>query len=216
MIPAPLVFVDANVLFSRTLRDWICLLALHSACTAYDLRWSEDVLAEWMYRLRRRNPGHTDQAIGGRRRELEAAFPAAMVRGYDPATVPELADPHDRHVLAAALHGRADMLVTDDREARFPDAVHHRLDVYTADEFLMWVAESHAGLVTPVLYQQLDYYHRNAIVTGGRSANDLVVALRKARAHRFAGHLERLLADPGASAPAPPGTATPTLPPRTP
>ncbi len=188
------MFVDANVLFSRTLRDWICLLALHSACTAYDLRWSEDVLAEWMYRLRRRNPGHTDQAIAGRRRELEASFPAAMVRGYDPASVPEPADPHDRHVLAAALHGRADMLVTDDRRARLSHAAHDRLDVCSADEFLTWVAEVHADLVPPVLHQQLDYYNRNAIVTGGRSADDLVVALRKAGAHRFAAHLERLLA----------------------
>ncbi|MEU8071757.1 hypothetical protein AB0B20_18585 [Micromonospora sp. NPDC049151] len=47
MIPsASLVFLDANVLYSRTLRDWISLLALEGDCTVFDLRYSEDVLSE--------------------------------------------------------------------------------------------------------------------------------------------------------------------------
>ncbi|MFG1775337.1 hypothetical protein ACGFIR_18670 [Micromonospora sp. NPDC049051] len=32
---APLVFLDANILYSRTLRDWISLLSLESDCLAY-------------------------------------------------------------------------------------------------------------------------------------------------------------------------------------
>lgn len=123
MIPVPpLAFLDANILFSRTLRDWISLLALECQCTVYDLRWSEDVLAEWIYKLRRKNPNHSDQVIGNRRRELEAAFPDRTVRGYTPTSVPAVNDPNDRHVLAAAVHGEVDILVAADLRAGFKSA----------------------------------------------------------------------------------------------
>jgi hypothetical protein len=47
VLPVPLtVFVDANVLYSRCLRDWLVLMALDSQHTVYRLRWSEAVLAE--------------------------------------------------------------------------------------------------------------------------------------------------------------------------
>ena len=72
-------------------------------------------------------------------------------------------------MLAAALHEPVDVLVTDNRDG-FPDSVvQDRLDVHTPDEFLCWVADTHATLVRPVLLQQLDHYRKNAIVTGGRS-----------------------------------------------
>ncbi|MEV5818145.1 putative toxin-antitoxin system toxin component, PIN family [Micromonospora haikouensis] len=168
MIPSsPLVFLDANVLYSRTLRDWICLLALESA---YDLRYSEDVLAEWMYRLRRKRPELSEHAIGGQRRKFVAAFPNGMVTGYSPGSVPCPPDPDDRHVLAAALHGGVDVLVTNDR--------HH-------------VADASMDLVWRVLARQLDYYRRTR-GTGDYDEAELVAFLRKAGAARFAERLERL------------------------
>jgi hypothetical protein len=126
------------------------------------LRWSEDVLAEWIYETRRRKPDVTDQALGGVRRNLEQAFPYAMVTGYDLASTPSLPDPYDRHVLAAALHAEVDMLVTDDRRGFPEDAVQGKLDVYTADEFLVWVADNHASLLRPVLNRQVAYFRKNA------------------------------------------------------
>ncbi|MFF5084379.1 hypothetical protein ACFY36_45665 [Actinoplanes sp. NPDC000266] len=54
MLPVPLrVFADANVLYSRCLRDWLVLMALDSHYTTYEPRWSEAVLAEAFYHLRR-------------------------------------------------------------------------------------------------------------------------------------------------------------------
>ena len=188
MIPVPpTAFVDANILFSRTLRDWICLLCLESSRSAYDLRWSEDVLAEWIYRAKRRNPDITDRALGGVRRNIEQAFPYTLVTGYDLASTPPLPDPHDRHVLAAALHADVDMLVTDDRRAFPENALRGKLDVYTADEFLVWVADNHPNLLRPVLDKQVAYFRKNAIVTGGERGQDrLVEALQKAGAGTFA------------------------------
>jgi hypothetical protein len=45
-------------------------------------------------------------------RTMERAFPDAMVAGHE-ALIPSMAnDPKDRHVLAAAVRGRADVIVT--------------------------------------------------------------------------------------------------------
>lgn len=188
------MFLDANVLFSRTLRDWIALLSLQSERTAYDLRFSEDVLAEWIYKIRLRKPEYGDQVIGGRRRELVDAFPGAMVVGYNPGSVPETLDPNDRHVVAAVIQGEVDILVANDRKAGFSEAAErHGFDFYPADDFLMWVAHNHGALVLPVLERQLKHYNKNSIVGGGRSAEDLIESLRKARASSFAAHLEGLL-----------------------
>lgn len=50
------VFVDANVLFTRTLRDWIFLLRFHSHGQMSTLGSTEDVLAETIARLRDERP----------------------------------------------------------------------------------------------------------------------------------------------------------------
>ncbi|MBY8874083.1 PIN domain-containing protein [Micromonospora sp. PLK6-60] len=198
MIPgAPLVFLDANVLFSRTLRDWISLLALDSDCTVFDLRYSEDVLAEWMYRLRRKRPEHSEQAIGGQRRRFVQAFPDGLVTGYTPQDVPCPPDPDDRHVLAAAVHGGVHFLVTDDRRAFPPECTQEMLSVLTGDEFLNWVADRSMVLVRSVLARQTDYYRRS-LVAQDRDAVELIAHLRKAGALRFAQRLEDQLPDPSA------------------
>lgn len=86
------------------------------------------------------------------------------------------------------------MLVAEDRKAGFRAAAdEHGLDFYVADDFLMWVANTHGALVLPVLERQLKHYNKNSIVTGGRSAEDLIKSLRKAGAGNFAAHLEGLL-----------------------
>ncbi|MEU7997863.1 PIN domain-containing protein [Micromonospora sp. NPDC049060] len=189
---APLVFLDANVLYSRTLRDWISLLSLESDCLVYDLRYSEDVLAERMYRMRRKRPDLSEQAIGGQRRRFVEAFPYGLVIGYLPQSVPCPPDPDDRHVLAAAIHGAADFLVTNDRQGHraFPtECVQGRLEVHTADEFLNWVADRSMGLVRHVATKQVSYYRRS-LVTEDRDEVDLIAYLRKAGAYRFAQRLE--------------------------
>lgn len=177
MIPsAPLVFLDANILYSRTLRDWISLLALEGDCAVFDLRYSEDVLAEWMYRLRRKRPEHSEQAIGGQRRRFVQAFPYGLVTGYSPNDVPCPPDP-------------------DDRRAFPPECVRESLSVRTGDEFLNWVADRSMPLVMRTLVRQIDYYRRS-LVAEDKDAAELIAHLRKAGAPRFADRLENHLAEP--------------------
>jgi hypothetical protein len=198
---APSVFLDANILYSRTLRDWICLMALDSGHTAYQVRWSEDVLAEWVYRMRRARPELSDRALGGLRRRLESAFEDAMVTEYNPADVPATPDIYDRHVLAAAASVPVDMLVTSDKRG-IPAQLSRQVGVelWPPDDFLNLVADRHPTLVRRRMAHQIAYDRDRGLETrleqSTRSDEELreaaIVRLSKAGAVTFAERLRDL------------------------
>lgn len=204
MIPAPpSAFLDANVLFSRTLRDWICLIALDSGHTAYQVRWSEDVLAEWVYRMRRAYPDLTDHALGGLRRRLETSFPDAMITGYTPTEVPQPPDLNDWHVLAAAASVPVDFLVTCDKHGLPPDLGEDLgIHVLDPDRFLNLVADRHPALVRQRLEGQIGYDRtrllKTRLVEISQSDVDLretaLDRLQKAGAAAFAERLRAMAA----------------------
>lgn len=107
------VFVDANILYSRTVRDWLFALST-SEVQAFELFASEDVLAEVVYHFRRNNPsrsGGSVKALVDQMREL-----VVMVSRYDceRARTDYLgADPNDLHLHAAAKDGNCSILLTD-------------------------------------------------------------------------------------------------------
>lgn len=70
------VFLDADVIHSKTLRDWIGLLYTHESLSEppFDVHWSEDVLAEaevvtpdvFFALVAETHPALVDRAIQGR------------------------------------------------------------------------------------------------------------------------------------------------------
>lgn len=101
------VLIDACVLYPTVLREIVLGVA---ATGAFDPLWSERILEEWR-RAARRN-AHDDIAeteIASAR----SAFPNALVTVDDEAAARlALPDPDDIHVLAAAIAGGADELLT--------------------------------------------------------------------------------------------------------
>ena len=85
-------FLDASVLYPATLRSVLMYLA---AADVFRALWSDAVSKEWMAAL------------------MEAHVEHAVVSGYE-ERMPTLTlpDPEDRHLLAAAIHGGADIIVT--------------------------------------------------------------------------------------------------------
>jgi len=101
--------LDACVLYPTVLRE---LLAGVAAAGLYEPLWSERILEEWARAAVKLGPGAQGIARG-EIAVITAAFPRAMVR-----TLPDiearllLPDPNDRHVLATAIAGHADAILT--------------------------------------------------------------------------------------------------------
>lgn len=127
--------LDANVLFPRFLRD--VLLSLAHA-DMYSARWSEDIEREWKGNLAAKY-GTAWEAIEATAAAMREAVPDCMVSGYE-HLIPsiQLPDKGDRHVLAAAIAGHADCIVTFN-EQDFPSEVlaKHGVELQTPDEFVV-------------------------------------------------------------------------------
>ena len=94
---------DANVLYPAGLRD--LLLRLADQCMIAPL-WSADIHAEWTANLLADRPD--PRVAGATRAVMDRHCPDALVTGYEVlAAELNLPDPGDRHVLAAATHGKA-------------------------------------------------------------------------------------------------------------
>ncbi|WP_166661223.1 PIN domain-containing protein [Paractinoplanes brasiliensis] len=184
------VFVDANILFSRCLRDWLVMLALDSQHTAFRLRWSEAVLAEAFYHLRRKYPDAPEQQIERWRDRLDQNFPEAKVTSWNPNDVPRPQDPNDHHVLAAAYAGEVDILITSDSDINdfqaCLDQVDAGIEVHHVDDFLCMIADRHPHLVRLRYLSQIAYWQRRAGSTVEAAADSSNEALDRAGAKRFA------------------------------
>ena len=101
---------DACVLYPAALRDTLIRVALTGLVRA---RWSEAILDEWERSILRVRPELDRGALGRTRELMNIALPDAVIRGFEPHVAGlELPDPDDRHVLAAAIHGGAQTIVT--------------------------------------------------------------------------------------------------------
>src|SRR3954449_10794149 len=87
---------------------------MHLALTGlFRALWSAAVHEEWMRALLRNRPDLSRQKLERTRRLMDSHAADALVTGYEDL-IPglQLPDPDDRHVLAAAIRGRADVIVT--------------------------------------------------------------------------------------------------------
>ena len=134
-------FLDTNVLFPAVLRDVRLSLA---EAGVYQIRWCPDVLDEMernVAKIARAQSPHA--AAGGARylrQTMELAFPDAMVEreAYQHLISAMTNDQKDRHVLAAAIVGRADVLVTFNTAHFPPDSCQqYGIEVQPPDVFLV-------------------------------------------------------------------------------
>lgn len=127
--------LDANVLFRYPLTSVLLELA---EARLYRPIWSQDIHDEWTRSLRTERPDLDPSKIERRRRAMDAALPDACVGGYQ-RLIPslDLPDADDRHVLAAAIRGKAQVIVTFN-EKDFPADALAEFDLCTQhpDTFL--------------------------------------------------------------------------------
>ena len=149
-------FLDANVLYPATQRSVLLELA---ARKVFRLLWSEEVHQEWMRNLAARNPQIPPGRIVRMRALMEAHIRDGMVTGYEPRIVAiVLPDPDDRHVLAAAVHGGASVIVTSNlRDFPATALAPFKITAMDADSFVLQLLAADAdGVVTALASDRAD------------------------------------------------------------
>jgi predicted nucleic acid-binding protein len=169
---------DACVLYPAPLRD----LLLRTALTGiYRARWTDSIHDEWTRSVLAARPDLTAAQLQRTRDLMNTAVPDCLVTGYEPIE-PGLAlpDPDDRHVLASAIVGRADVIVTYNlrdfpAEVLQPFGIHvqhpdefvrHLIDI-SQPAVLSAVKEQRASLKSPPMDARtlLDTFLERGLVT---------------------------------------------------
>jgi hypothetical protein len=116
----PVAFLDASVLYPALLRN---VLMHFAVADLFQAHWSAQVHDEWMRSLLRDRPDISRAQLERTRELMDAHVLDALVEGYEhrieDITLPDV---DDRHVVAAALHCGAQVIVTANLRD-FPESV---------------------------------------------------------------------------------------------
>jgi predicted nucleic acid-binding protein len=128
--------LDACVLYPAPLRD--LLLSLASG-ELFGARWTSLIQAEWVRNLAIKRPDLTLDVLNRTATMMNSAIEDCLVEDFawliDSLVLP---DPDDRHVLAAAIVGHADAIVTFNLRDFPEQAVRaHGIDILHPDDFLI-------------------------------------------------------------------------------
>ena len=176
--------LDTNSLYGAYLCD--TMLRLAEAGT-YRPLWSAGVLEELERNLLERelSPDSVAHRIG----EMRRAFPDAEVLGYESLIDAMTCDPKDRHVLAAAIRGDAQVLVTfNARDFPAESTEPYDITVVSPDDFLLDQLDLYPGHTVAVLRGQAASYASPAM-----SVEELLGRLAAAGVPRFASEAGRHL-----------------------
>ena len=142
--------LDACVLYPNALRDTLLRIA---EAGIYQPLWSERILAEVQGALVRK--GRPGPLVDRMLSYVRAAFPEAMVEGWESLEDSMGNHVKDRHVLAAAVRGHAHVIVTINKRD-FPSSACDSLDidVQHPDTFLCYELEQAPDVILQVLQEQ--------------------------------------------------------------
>lgn len=145
------------MLFKPYLRDTILSIA---EAGLYRPLWSTGVLEELERNLLER--GVTGPQVRHLRNQLGVVFPGAEVTGYTDLIDAMTNDPKDRHVLAAAIRGGAEVLVTENLKD-FPASSMQRYDIEAVhpDVFLLDQLDLAPRTVHKALRTQVSRYRHS-------------------------------------------------------
>ncbi len=107
---APIVVLDACVLYPAGLRSLMMWLAVHDLIRP---KWTEQIHDEWMRNVLKDRPDLTHGKLERTRRLMDEHAGDCLVAGHEKHIANlALPDPDDRHVLAAAIEVKADWIIT--------------------------------------------------------------------------------------------------------
>ncbi|MCU7551593.1 PIN domain-containing protein [Chitinophagaceae bacterium LB-8] len=127
--------LDANVLYPAPLRDYLLHLA---SLDLFKPKWTSEIHDEWIRNLLAKRTDLKRASLEKAKEAMDAAFPDANIVNYeDLISGVVLRDEGDKHVLAAAIRGNVDVIVTFNLKD-FPSKYLNKYDVDAQhpDEFV--------------------------------------------------------------------------------
>lgn len=165
MISTFTAFIDANVFYGARLRSLVLYVAQTKLFRA---RWSTDVHDEWVRNLIKNRPDLKPEDLLRTRSKMDAAIPDCLVEGYEPLIAGlALPDPDDRHILAAAIMTRANVIVTFNQSDFPPDTLERfRLHTKHPDDFLLEAFGLSPAQFVEAVRSDFEHYRAPPLVYG--------------------------------------------------
>jgi hypothetical protein len=153
-------------------------------------RWTDEIHTEWIENLLAKEPHRQRVRLERTRDLMNAAVLDCLVTGYE-TLIPALTlpDPDDRHVLAAAIRGRADVIVTYNLK-HFPNTVlsGYGIEAQHPDEFVSGLI----GLDPESVYAAVKD-QRARLKNPPKSAEEFLKSLEKQSLAQTVAHLRKAI-----------------------
>ena len=162
---------DANILYPAPIRDLFIRIAQAGLVRA---KWTETIHEEWMRNVLKDNPHLSPERLARTRALMDAAVRDCLVTGHEELIASlSLPDPDDRHVLAAAIHTGAEVIVTCNL-IDFPAEALARFNIEAQhpDDFLVYLLDEAPGMVCAAVQRQ-----RESLRNPPKTAEELLATL---------------------------------------
>lgn len=141
------VFLDANILYSNTLRGLFIWLHVNRVLHVF---WSMEVWEEAFIALERTDPGGATKIRSAMIENAIITYPECMV-GLALLSNLGIKDKDDEHVVSAAIEARVDYIVTNDRVLQVEDLSRFDVAAVDPDAMMMTVVEKNKrGVISSV------------------------------------------------------------------
>jgi hypothetical protein len=147
------VVCDANVFYSVVMTDLLLSLGV---AELFLPRWTNQIHDEWMRNLRSDRPDLDPAKVERRRQLMDGAIDDCLIEGYEHLIpVLNLPDADDRHVLAAAIHGGAQVILTFNQRHFPPQSLSaYGITAQSSDVVLDALEEMRARKARPPLTRE--------------------------------------------------------------
>lgn len=176
---------DANVLYPAPLRDLLIRIAQTGIVQA---KWTEAIHDEWFRNVLKDNPRISEKRLTRTRALMNDAVRDCLVTGYEQIIESlTLPDPDDRHVLAAAIQARANVIVTFNLKD-FPakSLTLHNIKALHPDEFLLELLNASTDAVCGAVRRQ-----RESLRNPPQAIDDLLATLENQGLQRTTSRLRQ-------------------------
>ena len=185
---APIVLYDACVLYAAPLRDLLMQLALSDL---FQARWTDQIHDEWTRNVAADRPDISPASLARCRKLMDEHVPYCLVTGYEALiSTLTLPDADDRHVLAAAIHGGAGLIITFNL-CDFPASIlgEFHIEALHPDEFIVRLWDEHSDAVLHAMR-----LHRASLRRPAKSADEYLATLEQCQLPETAARLRPLAA----------------------